>query len=78
MRLAVDHVTSFAFDRSSGHSIHDVRLTPKPADGQRVLSWRIEGPGKRSEWIDGHGNRSTTFSIVAAARPRRDRGRGRL
>jgi len=64
MRLAVDHVTSFAFDQSSGYSIHDVRLTPKPANGQRVLSWRIDGPGKRSEWIDGHGNAVTTFSIV--------------
>ena len=64
MRLAVDHVTSFAFDQSSGYSIHDVRLTPKPANGQRVLSWRIDGPGKRSEWTDGHGNAVTTFSVV--------------
>lgn len=65
MRLSVDHVTRFAFDRPSGHSIHDVRLSPKPAAGQRIVSWRIEGPGKRSEWQDGHGNQVTTFSVAS-------------
>jgi transglutaminase-like putative cysteine protease len=64
MRLSVHHITRFEFDQPSGHSIHDVRLTPKPATGQRVLSWRIDGPGKRSEWIDGHGNQVTTFSMA--------------
>jgi transglutaminase-like putative cysteine protease len=64
MRLAVHHVTRFSFDQPSGHSIHDVRLTPKPATGQRILSWRIDGPGKRSEWLDGHGNQVTTFSVA--------------
>jgi transglutaminase-like putative cysteine protease len=64
MRLTVRHLTRFAFDQPSGHSIHDVRLTPKPAAGQRVVSWRIDGPGKRSEWADGHGNQVTTFSVA--------------
>lgn len=64
MRLSVHHITRFEFDQPSGHSIHDVRLTPKPASGQRILSWRIDGPGKRSEWVDGHGNQVTTFSIA--------------
>ena len=63
MRLSVHHATRFDFDQPSGHSIHDVRLTPKPASGQRLISWRIDGPGKRSEWIDGHGNQVTTFSV---------------
>jgi len=64
MRLSVHHITRFEFDQPSGHSIHDVRLTPKPATGQRVVSWRIDGPGKRSEWVDGHGNQVTTFSVA--------------
>jgi transglutaminase-like putative cysteine protease len=64
MRYSVHHLTRFEFDQPSRHSIHDVRLTPIPASGQRVLSWRIEGPGKRSEWSDGHGNPVTTFSVV--------------
>ena len=64
MRLSVHHITRFEFDQPSGHSIHDVRLSPKPATGQRVISWRIDGPGKRSEWIDGHGNQVTTFSVA--------------
>ena len=28
------------------------------------MSWRIDGPGKRSEWLDGHGNQVTTFSVA--------------
>jgi transglutaminase-like putative cysteine protease len=65
MRLSVRHITRFEFDQPSGHSIHDVRLTPKPATGQRIVSWRIDGPGKRSEWVDGHGNAVTTFSVAS-------------
>ena len=64
MRFAIHHATRFEFDQASGHSIHDVRLTPKPATGQRIVSWRIDGPGKRSEWVDGHGNQVTTFSVA--------------
>ena len=36
MRFSVHHLTRFEFDQPSGHSIHDVRLTPMPASGQRV------------------------------------------
>jgi len=64
MRYSVHHLTRFEFDQPSRHSIHDVRLTTIPASGQRVLFWRIEGPGKRSEWNDGHGNHVTTFSVA--------------
>jgi transglutaminase-like putative cysteine protease len=64
MRLSIHHITRFEFDQASGHSIHDVRLTPKPATGQRIVAWRIDGPGKRSEWVDGHGNSVTTFSVA--------------
>ncbi|MBM3645431.1 MAG: transglutaminase family protein [Alphaproteobacteria bacterium] len=64
MRLAVSHRTVFEFDQPSGYSIHDVRLTPKPANGQRVLAWRIDGPGNRADWTDGHGNAVTTFSTT--------------
>jgi transglutaminase-like putative cysteine protease len=64
MRLTVHHITRFDFDQPSGHSVHDVRLTPKPATGQRIVNWRIDGPGKRFDWSDGHGNDVTTFSIV--------------
>ena len=37
MRLSVHHLTRFEFDQASGHSIHDVRLTPKPAAAQRIV-----------------------------------------
>jgi len=37
-----------------------------PANAQRVVSWRIDGPGKRSDWTDGHGNQVITFSVAQA------------
>jgi transglutaminase-like putative cysteine protease len=72
MRLSVHHATRFDFDQPSGHSIHDVRLTPKPAAGQRIVSWRIDGPGKRSEWLDGHGNQVTPFWLRNSTLTRHD------
>jgi transglutaminase-like putative cysteine protease len=64
MRFSVHHITRFEFDQPSGHSVHDVRLTPKPATGQRIVTWRIDGPGKRFDWTDGHGNEIATFSVA--------------
>jgi transglutaminase-like putative cysteine protease len=64
MRVAVTHVTRFRFAEPASHSIHDTRLVPRPAAGQRLLSWSVRGPGRRAEWTDGHGNAVTTFSVA--------------
>jgi transglutaminase-like putative cysteine protease len=64
LRIAVSHMTRFRFTEAASHSIHDARLTPRPAAGQRLVSWSVHGPGRRTEWIDGHGNVVTTFSIA--------------
>ena len=69
MRMAVRHVTTFGFEEPTRYAIHDVRLTPQPADGQRVASWRIQSPGKRADWSDGFGNVVTTFTDI---RPQRE------
>lgn len=66
MQVAVTHVTRFAFREPVRHSIHDVRLTPRPGEGQRVLSWRLRGSGRRADWTDGHGNGVSTFSVTGA------------
>lgn len=64
MRVAVTHVTRFRFAEPASYSIHDARLVPRPAAGQRLLSWSVRGPGRRTEWSDGYGNTVTTFSVV--------------
>lgn len=64
MRVAVNHVTRFRFAEPASHSIHDARLVPRPAAGQRLVSWSVRGPGRRAEWRDGHGNSITTFSVA--------------
>ncbi|TWS95827.1 transglutaminase family protein [Reyranella sp. CPCC 100927] len=64
MRVAVNHVTRFRFAEPARHSIHDTRLVPRPAAGQRLVSWSVRGPGRRAEWRDGHGNTVTTFSVA--------------
>jgi transglutaminase-like putative cysteine protease len=64
MRVAVTHVTRFRFAEPASHSIHDTRLVPRPAAGQRLVSWSVRGPGRRAEWTDGHGNAVATFSVA--------------
>lgn len=64
MRIAVSHITRFRFAEPARHSIHDARLVPRPASGQRLVSWTVRGPGRRMDWTDGHGNTVTTFSVA--------------
>ena len=71
-------LTRFEFDQPSGHSIHDVRLTPKPAErpAHRVVAHRRAGQAlgmARRPRQPGH-----DLLGGAAARPCRDRGARRL
>jgi transglutaminase-like putative cysteine protease len=68
MRFVVTHATKFRFAEPVRYSIEDARLTPKPAEGQRILSWSVRGPGKRLDWTDGHGNAVSTFSLTTPHR----------
>ena len=78
MRLSVHHATRFDFDQPSGHSIHDVRLTPKPASrpAHRVVAHRRAGQALRMA----RRPRQPGHDLLggAAARPCRDRGARRL
>lgn len=69
MRVEVYHRTTFRFSAEALHSIHHLRLDPRPADAQRVLSWSIDAPARLSEWIDGYGNKVRTLAI---SRPHRE------
>jgi transglutaminase-like putative cysteine protease len=64
MRLEVQHVTKFRFEEPCGHSIHQCRLTPRPGESQRLLSWEVRTPGRGRDWSDGYGNHVRTFSLI--------------
>lgn len=64
LRAEISHVTLFRFAEAARYSIHDLRLAPRPAIGQRVAAWRVRAAGRRGEWTDGYGNGVTTVSVV--------------
>jgi transglutaminase-like putative cysteine protease len=56
MLLHIHHETTYRYDRPVKHSVQSLRLTPRTEAGQRVLSWALHAPGRRSQQIDAHGN----------------------
>ncbi|MEO5336791.1 MAG: transglutaminase family protein [Magnetospirillum sp. WYHS-4] len=56
MRLAIEHLTEYRYDGAPNTSIQYVRLTPRADAVQRVLSWKVEAPGRLTPWTDGFGN----------------------
>jgi transglutaminase-like putative cysteine protease len=64
MRYEVRHVTRFRFEEPCSYSIHQSRLTPRPGESQRLLSWEVRTPGRGRDWRDGYGNLVRVFSLV--------------
>lgn len=64
MRFDVRHTTRFAFAEPCSYSIHQCRLTPRPGETQRLLSWEVRTPGKGHDWTDGYGNTVRSFSLT--------------
>jgi len=56
MRLHIRHETVYRYDRQVKHSVQCLRLTPRTEAGQKVLSWDLQAPGRRSQQLDAHGN----------------------
>ena len=64
MRLAIRHTTRYAYDAPIAYAVQEVRLTPSDHAGQRVLSWAVEGEGRKlSAFTDGYGNLTHLFSV---------------
>jgi transglutaminase-like putative cysteine protease len=59
MRVAIRHVTRYAYDAPGSHSVQRLRLTPNDNPAQTVRSWTIEADGMEgaTDYIDGFGNR---------------------
>ncbi len=56
MQLRIHHRTSYRYDEPVKYSAQALRLTPRREGRQRILSWSIHAPGRRTEQLDAHGN----------------------
>lgn len=58
MRLRISHVTRYSYDAPTPHGLQQLRLTPQSQSGQRVLGWKtqVEGGRSQAQFQDHHGN----------------------
>ncbi|MTJ81893.1 MAG: transglutaminase family protein [Telmatospirillum sp.] len=56
MRVAITQEAIYRYPAESNYSIQYLRLCPMTGPDQRVLSWRVAGPGSLRPWTDGFGN----------------------
>lgn len=56
MRVAINHETIYRYPAETTYSIQYLRLSPISGTSQRVLSWKLSGPGNLKPWVDGFGN----------------------
>ncbi|WP_068075664.1 transglutaminase family protein [Novosphingobium lentum] len=69
MRLAIDHITSYAFSSPVSRGLQRLRLTPKSTSGQRIVDWtmELEGATLEVEYDDHNQNHVTLIALVPGA-----------
>ncbi|MFT6558458.1 transglutaminase family protein [Sneathiella sp.] len=67
MLLNISHTTQYHYDEPVQYSLHQLRLTPKSNQNQRVVNWQttITGGEKQLEFIDQHNNHVDLISFNA-------------
>jgi transglutaminase-like putative cysteine protease len=65
MRLSIRHETTYRYTTPAHYSIQQLRLTPRAEPHQRVLSWRIDAPGRLQRFTDAYGNVTHTMVLTA-------------
>ncbi len=65
MRLKISHTTRYRFDEAVTSGLQQLRKTPKPHAGQKILTWdtRIEGGKPELTFEDQHNNRVELISF---------------
>ncbi len=65
-RLAIRHTTRYDYDAPVDYGVQQVRLTPKPTGGQKVIEWRTAVTGGHEElsFDDQHRNRVNLLSTT--------------
>ncbi len=56
MQLRIVHRTTYRYEEAVKYTAQLLRLTPRREGCQRVLSWTLRAPGRRTEQVDAHGN----------------------
>jgi transglutaminase-like putative cysteine protease len=56
MQLHIVHRTSYRYEEPVKYTAQMLRLTPRREGSQRILSWSLSAPGRRTEQVDAHGN----------------------
>jgi transglutaminase-like putative cysteine protease len=56
MQLRILHHTAYRYEEPVKYTAQTLRLTPRREGAQRILSWTISAPGRRTEQLDAHGN----------------------
>jgi transglutaminase-like putative cysteine protease len=56
MELHIRHETVYRYAESVRYTIQALHLTPRNEARQRVVSWSIVAPGRRTEHVDAYGN----------------------
>lgn len=66
MRLVVDHVTRYRYDRPVRSGVQSHRLTPSDFQGQRVVEWAVSVSGgtRGACFRDGAGDRIQAWTIA--------------
>jgi transglutaminase-like putative cysteine protease len=63
MRLDIRHESTYRYTALAHYSIQQLRLTPRAEPRQRVLSWRIDAPGRLQRFVDAYGNITHTMVL---------------
>jgi transglutaminase-like putative cysteine protease len=63
MQLRIIHRTNYRYDEPVKFTAQTLRLTPRREGAQRILSWTIRAPGRRTEQVDAHGNVTHLLTI---------------
>ena len=66
MKLTIEHDTVYRYETPMRYCIQYLRLTPRADAGQRIIDWRIEGPGVRWRQTDAFGNVVHVMSLDSA------------
>lgn len=64
MLLEIRHESIYRYSTTANYSIQYARLMPRSDAGQRVLTWRIDAPGRRWRQTDCYGNVVDVISVV--------------
>jgi len=66
VKLSINHVNTYAYDRGVDYALQQVRLTPKSNSQQTIVDWSVEIEGGKKElaFDDHHGNHTLTVSML--------------